>query len=66
MVSTQTEQNFDAASYLNAGLSLLDITIDAAWASSIVANLKVLLAAAALVGSFDLPDEIDAASVFEA
>ncbi|GLS42768.1 hypothetical protein GGR33_003541 [Methylobacterium brachythecii] len=63
---TETRPEFDPEAYLQAGLGLLDLTIEPNWAPAIVANLKVLQAAAALVGGFALPDEAEAAPVYEA
>ncbi|WP_306437193.1 DUF4089 domain-containing protein [Methylobacterium gnaphalii] len=51
---------------MSAGLGILDLAIDPDWAPAIVANLKVLHAAAELVASFLLADEAEAAPVFEA
>jgi hypothetical protein len=63
---TEKRHAFEPEAYLQAGLGLLDLTIEPAWEPAIVANLEVLQAAAELVASFALPDEAEAAPVFEA
>lgn len=54
------------AAYVAAAADLLDLPLDPAWVEGIVANLAVLRAAAETVGRFALPDEAEAAPVFEA
>ncbi|GEP11141.1 hypothetical protein MMMDOFMJ_4114 [Methylobacterium gnaphalii] len=66
MAARDTKPAFDPDAYLSAGLGILDLAIDPDWAPAIVANLKVLHAAAELVASFLLADEAEAAPVFEA
>lgn len=54
------------AAYAAAAAPLLGLTLDPGWIAPVVANLRVLAAAAALVEGFALPDEAEAAPVFEA
>jgi len=57
---------FDPETYASAASAMLALPIDPTWMQAIVANLRVLHAAAELVGAFPLPDEAEAAPVFEA
>ena len=57
---------FDPERYVAAAAPLLGLELDPAWIAPITANLRVLAAAAELVGSFPLPEEIEAAPRFEA
>lgn len=66
MTNTSTDAAFDPETYARAVAGLLALPIDPAWMSSIVANLRVLHAAADLVGAFPLSDEAEAAPVFSA
>jgi hypothetical protein len=52
--------------YIAATAGVLDLPIDPAWQSSVRANLELTLRLAAVVAEFPLPDEADAAPVFEA
>jgi Protein of unknown function (DUF4089) len=52
--------------YIAATARLLDLTIDPAWQPAVRANLELTLRLAAVVAEFPLPDEVDAAPVFEA
>ncbi|WP_375457028.1 DUF4089 domain-containing protein [uncultured Methylobacterium sp.] len=56
----------DLDAYAAAAAPLLGLRLDPAWITPVVANLRVLAAAADLVGGFPLPDEAEAAPVFEA
>lgn len=56
----------DLDAYAAAAASLLGLTLDPAWTGPVVANLRVLHAAAALVGGFPLPDTAEAAPVYTA
>lgn len=56
----------DLDAYLDAAAGLLGLTIDPAWREPVLANLRVLKAAAALVEEFPLPDEAEPAPVFGA
>ena len=51
---------------LDAAAGLLGLTVEPAWREPVLANLRVLQAAAALVEGFPLPDEAEPAPVFEA
>ncbi|SDM44332.1 Protein of unknown function [Methylobacterium phyllostachyos] len=62
----EAEQSFAPEAYVAAARPLLGLEIDDAWTASICANLRVLAAAAALITSFPLPDESEAAPRFEA
>lgn len=66
MTDTREDPAFDPETYARAVAGLLALPIDPAWMPSIVANLRVLHAAADLVGAFPLPDEAEAAPVFSA
>jgi hypothetical protein len=52
--------------YIEAAAGLLAIPLDPAWIGAVGSNLAVLRAAAAHVAEFSLPDEADAAPVYEA
>ena len=52
--------------YITAATRMLDLPIDPAWQPSVRANLELTLRLAAVVAEFPLPDEADAAPVFEA
>jgi hypothetical protein len=52
--------------YIDAAAGLLAIPLDPAWIGAIGSNLAVLRAAAAHVAEFPLPDEAEAAPVYEA
>lgn len=56
----------DLAAYATAAAPVLGLSLDPAWIEPVVANLRVLRAAADLVAAFPLPDEAEAAPVFEA
>ncbi|ACB79297.1 MULTISPECIES: DUF4089 domain-containing protein [Methylorubrum] len=56
----------DLDAYAAAAAALLGLTLDPAWTGPVVANLRVLHAAAALVGGFPLPDTAEAAPVYTA
>jgi hypothetical protein len=52
--------------YIAAAARVLDLPIEPAWLPSVRANLELTLRLGALVAAFPLPDEADAAPVFEA
>ena len=56
----------DLDTFAAAVAPLLGLSLDPAWVGPVTANLRVLAAAADLVGGFPLPDEAEAAPVFEA
>ncbi len=56
----------DLAAYAAAAAPLLGLALDPAWIEPVCRNLAVLSAAADLVAGFPLPDEAEAAPVFEA
>ena len=56
----------DLDAYAAAAAALLGLPLDPAWSETIVANLRVLHAAAELVGGFALPDTAEAAPVYTA
>ena len=60
----ETETDLDA--YAEAAAAMLGLAVEPEWRETIVANLRVLRAAADLVGAFPLPDEAEAAPVFTA
>jgi hypothetical protein len=62
----ETPPPFDPDAYAALAAPLLNLVIDPAWVSPVTANLRVLAAAAELVASFPLPDEVEAAPRFEA
>jgi hypothetical protein len=66
MTNPPEDPAFDPDTYAEAVAGLLALPIDPAWMPSIAANLRVLHAAADLVGAFPLPDEAEAAPVFSA
>ncbi|WP_457104015.1 DUF4089 domain-containing protein [Methylobacterium sp. P5_C11] len=62
----ETRPPFEPEIYAPAAAAFLGLTLEPAWIGPIIANLRVLAAAAELVESFLLADEIDAAPRFEA
>jgi hypothetical protein len=52
--------------YIAAAARVLDLPIEPAWQASVRTNLELTLRLAAVVAEFPLPDEADAAPVFEA
>ena len=56
----------DLDAFAAVAAPLLGLSLDPAWLAPVTANLRVLAAAADLVGGFPLPDEATAAPVFEA
>ncbi|HML14529.1 MAG TPA: DUF4089 domain-containing protein [Xanthobacteraceae bacterium] len=52
--------------YIAAAARVLDLPIDPAWQPAVRANLELTLRLGALVAAFPLPDEAEAAPVFEA
>ena len=52
--------------YIAGAARVLELPIDAAWQPAVRANLELTLRLAAVVAEFSLPDEADAAPVFEA
>ena len=52
--------------YITATARVLDLPIDPAWLPSVRGNLELTLRLATVVAEFPLPDEADAAPVFEA
>ena len=56
----------DLEPMLDAAAALLGLTVEPEWRAPVLANLRVLQAAAALVEEFPLPDEAEPAPVFEA
>jgi hypothetical protein len=57
---------FDPDAYAAAAAALLGLPLQPAWVEPVTANLRVLAAAAELVGGFPLPDEAEAAPRFGA
>jgi len=62
----EAEKAFDPEKYVAATGPLLGLDLDETWTASICANLRVLAEAAALLTSFPLADESEAAPRFEA
>ncbi|GJD35146.1 DUF4089 domain-containing protein [Methylobacterium aerolatum] len=56
----------DLDAVLDASAGLLGLTVAPEWRGPVLANLRVLRAAASLVEGFPLPDEAEAAPVFGA
>lgn len=54
------------AAFVDAAAALIAVPIDARSRASVVSHFARLLAAAALVEEFSLPDDIEAAPVFRA
>ncbi|KQP03469.1 MAG: DUF4089 domain-containing protein [Methylobacterium sp.] len=66
MTDAPHDPAFDPDAYARAAAGLLALPLDPAWMPAIAANLRVLHAAADLVGAFPLPDAAEAAPVFAA
>ena len=58
-------EKFAVAEYVDQMALLLDLQIDPAYRLEVVDNFARIIAIAQLVNEFSLPDEIEAASVFE-
>ncbi len=54
----------DYGAYVDAAAAAIDLPIDPAWRPGVVANFARIAEIAALVQSFDLPDEEEPAPVF--
>jgi hypothetical protein len=52
--------------YLDGSAGALRLPIDAAWRSSVKANLETLLAFADLIDAFPLPEEMPPAPIYRA
>ncbi|AWN38080.1 DUF4089 domain-containing protein [Methylobacterium radiodurans] len=65
-VPPDTPETPDLTAYATAAAPLLGLALDPAWIEPVRRNLAVLFAAADLVAGFPLPDEAEAAPVFEA
>jgi hypothetical protein len=57
---------FDASAYLDQAAGLVGLDIDDAYRPGVIENLQRLAAVARLVVDFPLPDDLEAAPVFEA
>ena len=64
MLPSMSDASLD--DYIAAAARVLDLPIDPAWQPAVRANLELTLRLAAIVAEFPLPDEADAAPVFEA
>jgi len=52
--------------FIGAAAEALDLPVEPEWKPAVKANLAVTLRLAAMVAEFELPDEAEPASVFEA
>lgn len=59
------EKKFAVAEYVDRMALLLDLQIDPEYRLEVVDNFARIMAQAQLVNEFSLPDEIEAAPVFE-
>ena len=59
------EKKFAVAEYVDQMALLLDLQIDPEYRLEVVDNFARIMAQAQLVNEFSLPDEIEAAPVFE-
>lgn len=57
---------FDASAYLDQTAGLVGLEVDDAFRPGVIENLERLAAVARLVTEFPLPDDLEAAPVFEA
>ncbi len=57
---------FDASAYLDQAAGLVGLDIDDAYRPGVIENLQRLAGVARLVVDFPLPDDLEAAPVFEA
>lgn len=60
-----TEKTFDVTEYVDQMASLLDLPIHPEHRPSVIENFARTMAIAQLVTDFPLPDDIEAAPVFE-
>jgi hypothetical protein len=59
------DQGFDAGVYVDQVSLLLDLPINSEYRDGVVANFERIMAIANLVNSFPLPEEVEAAPIFE-
>ncbi|BAZ29787.1 hypothetical protein NIES4074_22340 [Cylindrospermum sp. NIES-4074] len=59
------DKAFDAGLYVDQVSLLLDLPIKSEYRDGVVANFERIMAIANLVNSFPLPEDIEAAPVFE-
>jgi 1-carboxybiuret hydrolase subunit AtzG-like protein len=52
--------------FIESGTKILRLPIDPAWTPAITGHLDVILRLAALVTSFDLPEDVEPAPVYQA
>ncbi len=60
-----TNENDLIAEYVDRVANLIELSIDPEYRPSVVANMTRLAQVAQLVNEFPLPEEIEAATVFE-
>lgn len=60
-----SEKTNEIADYVNYTAQLIDLPIAPEYLSGVVENMTRIVAVAALVNEFELPEEIEAAPVFE-
>ncbi|GJE29157.1 DUF4089 domain-containing protein [Methylobacterium organophilum] len=65
-MTDRAEPSFDPEAFATAAADALGIPLTVERIPAVVANLRVLKAAADLVSAFALPDEAETAPVFEA
>lgn len=58
-------QDFDAGEYVDCMALLLDLDLREEYRDEVVANFEKITAIARLVNEFPLPDNIEAAPIFE-
>jgi hypothetical protein len=61
-----TARKFDAATYVDAAAAAIGLPLDPAHRPGVILNLARIAEMAALFMDFPLPDEIEAAPVYEA
>ncbi|NJK47570.1 DUF4089 domain-containing protein [Candidatus Gracilibacteria bacterium] len=60
-----SEKNTELTSYVEQAAQLLDLSIAPEYLPGVVDNLNKMAAIASLVTEFELPDELEAAPIFE-
>ncbi|MBW4447951.1 MAG: DUF4089 domain-containing protein [Spirirestis rafaelensis WJT71-NPBG6] len=59
------EKEFDVGEYVDLMAFLVDLQLSDEYRDGVVANFERIKAIAQLVNSFELPDDVEAAPIFE-
>lgn len=59
------ERKFDVGEYVDLMALLVDLRLRDEYKDGVVANFERIMAIAEIVNSFELPDDVEAAPIFE-